>query len=754
MQETDEIFNNSIINKKFIEFLNNDEVTTISFDIFDTMFFRVCGSPTKIFDIVGNKQNIKEYYFDKHLFTNYRIAAEKTARENRITEEVTLKDIYNYYPGLKDFKEQLYNLEIKTENENLILNKHIYSWMKLAKKHNKKIILISDMYLSENEINTVALNKVPNLKMIDKIYISSEIGYTKASSNLYKHILSNLKIKPENLLHIGDNFKSDIESAKNLKIKTMHYNYDKKRQEAIENERIYLKEEFIEKDQTRFLSYIANPYIKKEESFFYELGSTIFGPLIFNFCIWLNKISKTHGSPKINFLMREGYTFKKVYDLLFPENESDLIRISRSSTNFLAFSDKDLNSINTHTIKNFKIKDYYELLNLEIYKKEIKEVEHYLFEEINNKELILNDLKSRVDEIKIKIDDQRVALSRYFYEKKINEKSIFVDLGGRGTVFSRLNNLYFKNNNGNKFDILLFSLPKLYHNNIKVPTMAFIPYNKSTEYDLDTISRTPYLLEILLNGYNLSAKKYRTKNNSYEIIERDLSYHTNHLESQLSAFLNGVINYAKITKELNGLKVNHSKKHLISLITRLIRFPTKNESSILGKLKHDEGQGTDENFPLIRNLNKTSINYNDLYLKHINNPLETIEEFPWLEGYITLNSPKTIRMYLGYPENQNEKRVNSIINKIDKYKINEVSVYGAGELFKQLLPHLIDRKVKINNIFDSRAKIEEFAFLDFNVLDFDKTPIKETDTIIIASVAFYENIKEYILSKKPNYKII
>lgn len=78
----------------------------------------------------------------------------------------------------------------------------------------KKVIFTSDMYLPKDVIQKI-LDKNGYVQN-DKLYLSSEIKLTKARGALYKYVLDDMKLAEKELLHIGDNFQSDVESPKNL----------------------------------------------------------------------------------------------------------------------------------------------------------------------------------------------------------------------------------------------------------------------------------------------------------------------------------------------------------------------------------------------------------------------------------------------------------------------------------------------------------------------------------------------------------
>ena len=63
------------------------------------------------------------------------------------------------------------------------------------------------------KINSLNINKYTN-----KIYISEEIGYSKPDKRIFLFVLKELKLKNNEVIMIGDNYKQDYEGARLLNI--------------------------------------------------------------------------------------------------------------------------------------------------------------------------------------------------------------------------------------------------------------------------------------------------------------------------------------------------------------------------------------------------------------------------------------------------------------------------------------------------------------------------------------------------------
>ena len=81
------------------------------------------------------------------------------------------------------------------------IGKILYDWTKYCEK---KILIISDMYLAKTTIEEILLNA--GYKDYKKLYLSNDIGVSKYSGNLYQYVLDDLEVNSKNLCFMGDNY--------------------------------------------------------------------------------------------------------------------------------------------------------------------------------------------------------------------------------------------------------------------------------------------------------------------------------------------------------------------------------------------------------------------------------------------------------------------------------------------------------------------------------------------------------------------
>lgn len=748
----------SYIEKKFNEFLLDEKIELVSFDIFETLAFRKVSKPIDIFYKIGENEYVKDIFQNSGAFQQLRINAEKTARKNCVNEEITLEEIYNQLPLTKSQKKRIIKIEIDIENDNLYINKAVESWMYQAYNSGKKVILISDMYLSYKQIEKIVLKKLKRKEIIDNIYISSEYKKTKAKSSMYEFIKEECSLNFNKWLHIGDNYRADYINSMQLGINALYYNVDSYVQEVFKLEDAYISNCNNSIRNLRLLSSMNNTYEEDKHKFFFNLGAIIFGPLLWEFSHWIKELCKKHEINQVNFVMREGFVFEKYFKLLFPKIETNLVYASRKST-YLPIQDLNdfnLNNLDFFTYRDFTLEDFYLLYCLEIDNDIINQHRHIQYKEANNflvdgkpiLELFMEDIKLKENLIKTNITKQKKFLVEYIKQLKVKSNSILIDLGGGGTVLKRFDKIL---NNKIKVNGLFYIHGNGYEKQLSKTTFSFLPYENSTKYAIELIRRSPEFIEFLLNGIEKTTLSY-TKD---KIIEPVTKYPYEQIVDNkdiIGAFQNGIDSYFNIMKEYKNKSDSEIRNFLVLLLARVIDVPLEKEVYYLGNLFNDEGAGSSF---IKKIVNDESINsVKELGVEHsYRNFLKNIrykrDEIHWLQGTITHLDKDFIKDMKGISStNVNQNAIDYFLNILDRNShINKVNIYGAGELSELLITYLNSRNIEIVSVMDTRAEMKSFYFKDFFVEALDKSINEKNEyPIIIASIAFCDEITRKIIN--------
>ncbi len=186
----------------------------VSFDVFDTLITRKVLHPVDVFslvDLLAKKESLIDFDYRKA-----RIQAEQNLVESELNNSYTLKDIINSIGESNGLSGQtidrLYELELYAEELVAYPRKDIRDFYIDLYNSGKKIVLVSDMYLS-SEIIKHLLEKCGYPADVD-IFASNEMGATKHSGELWRMVFE--KFPGKKIVHFGDNRYSDYEVLKKI----------------------------------------------------------------------------------------------------------------------------------------------------------------------------------------------------------------------------------------------------------------------------------------------------------------------------------------------------------------------------------------------------------------------------------------------------------------------------------------------------------------------------------------------------------
>lgn len=287
-----------------------DEHDVISFDIFDTLLLRAYAKPDDLFHHL-------EMLNDEEDFAPKRGYADGMARKrNPEREEITFDQIYDILGKRFDYMKKQ---ELEMEESVLTANPEMLEVFSYAKEQGKKIVILSDMYLSGEFLSKVLQEK--GYIGYDKLYVSADVNKTKRSGNLYKHVLKELNIAPEKMLHVGDNISVDCQVANYLGISAFYY-------EKVLNR--YLQQNpkatiFYQNNKDNIAASIitgvsAIKSLTCEDNYWENLGYDYAGPTAYGYTEWLYQNFKKDGIREALFVARDGYTLKRIFDLFKDNN--------------------------------------------------------------------------------------------------------------------------------------------------------------------------------------------------------------------------------------------------------------------------------------------------------------------------------------------------------------------------------------------------------------------------------------------------
>lgn len=302
---------------------------TYSFDIFDTLITRKTVTPKGVFLIMQEQiQLLQKKSFAIELqnsFAYLRLKAEKDARYLSSKPEISLEDIYYrlvLMTGItENDKQSLMRLEVETEKKCCIPISQNISLLKRLLETGEQVILISDMYLSCRQIREVLRNIDAQLAELP-LYVSSDYSCTKASGQLFIKVKELERISYDNWMHVGDNKHSDQYIPELLGIKTkpidMPDYLECERQIMLQG--IYSENAFVELS-LGFSYYCRRTQDLKDAT---SIGIAVAGPIFLGYIQWLAVMCQQLNITHLNFIARDGFILKKVFDLYCNEYQLEI----------------------------------------------------------------------------------------------------------------------------------------------------------------------------------------------------------------------------------------------------------------------------------------------------------------------------------------------------------------------------------------------------------------------------------------------
>lgn len=277
--------------------------TVISFDVFDTLLLRLVEPGFPFFYALEKKYSLAG-------FAKERVNAENRARNLKGGKEITLKEIYETI--IPKFEDAL-SKELEFEELLVYPNPELVDFFNKCKNQGKRVIAISDMYLPKDFIEKI-LNK--SGLHFDKVYVSSDLCKTKAKGDLFEYVK---RVENNQILHVGDNYKSDVLMAQRKGIDAILYKNGRKVPFYIDN-------------PSKLSERIHNGLLfSKGEipNFYKKIGYVFGGPIAVAYVNFLQREYKKNNLDLLILTARDGWCIQKILDAYFPRIKTQYVYLNR-----------------------------------------------------------------------------------------------------------------------------------------------------------------------------------------------------------------------------------------------------------------------------------------------------------------------------------------------------------------------------------------------------------------------------------------
>ncbi|WP_409293610.1 HAD family hydrolase [Pseudomonas sp. KCJK9058] len=315
--------------EKFERAIRNNEIESISFDLFDTLIARPVEVPADAYHFL-EREALKISRGVTEDFARVRLNAEVETRARSTKGEITLDEIYEqiieHYQIDPEIIGQIKKKELDLEVALVEKRELGYRLWNVAKASNRPITIISDMYLPYETI--LAMVEKTGYTGYKKLYVSSDYGVRKKEGGLYDYVIADQRIKPTKHLHVGDNKAADVDQsqARGMFAFRIPRAIDRMRANPHYAKIFNPRSGVGEKSRSVIAGLIANKFFDlpsgplEQETLFmgssYKLGYAGLGPVLSGFMVWLSRTAKAQGVSRLYFLSREGWVLKQAYDAL------------------------------------------------------------------------------------------------------------------------------------------------------------------------------------------------------------------------------------------------------------------------------------------------------------------------------------------------------------------------------------------------------------------------------------------------------
>ena len=604
----------------------------LSLDIFDTVLVRTYSKPTELFyDVWGELNSIGAFKkrIDKFFFHDIRIKAEKASRKDfaKKNSEVNLRQIYeklcdSYKNLFKDFVDidLLIKQEEKIEKKALKLNKPFLEKLKISIDYDY-LIFVSDMYLDHEFIEKIL--KESGVKNIlgdyKALYVSNKYREGKGTG-LFKTVINDLGVEPNQIIHIGDNIHADYYSSIKNGINAFYYDisipyFDR----VLRNER-KICDEFRSFNPQLFktidfglTAVRKRAYVKNEDLNVnhFNYGATVLGPLLATYIDWVvNEVVK-NGASKIFSFTRESHLFNQLLKDKCKIKNIDLeileIKVSRS---FLKSINIDFSS-HQSLINHFRRRNnpsVFQILNDFGLSKEDSKILGVF--DLNLDEILSNQdfndclqkfLKSEklLDKAKLHISKQKEFYLDYLEKIGFTDDNVYItDLGFGGTIQKLLQE--FIDSNRKKTNTYIHGLYFITVKRInelnyqKNSFKGFLCDKGNPVYLRNVFMRTPEIMEQSCMPDYGSFKGFDDAG-VFQLFDQGISQkqclEIKKIQKGIIHF-NNLWNEMDLQKEYTFFEFNYLLGYLRSILIRSLRNPLVEDVHLFSGWFHDNNDGS------------------------------------------------------------------------------------------------------------------------------------------------------------------
>jgi FMN phosphatase YigB (HAD superfamily) len=297
-----------------------------SFDVFDTCLVRTVARPADAFYLLAERiLGVEEgggCRFGREEVSELalaRVAAERAAHRRRSGEEIALADIYAELPDFSAWgvsAAAMQQAEVALECELMRPVAAVRRRVRALREAGARVVFVSDMYLPKDAVRAMLVAcgyEVPE----DCLYVSSELGLTKRSGSLFKHVLAREGVSAPELLHCGDGVESDFWGARKAGVRAELFtgtklNRFEKAMLRVPTDRPWVSSQIAGIARAVRLGADTPEGAADEARVSVEIAASVVAPLLTSFVLWTLEDARARALKRLYFVARDGQVLHKV----------------------------------------------------------------------------------------------------------------------------------------------------------------------------------------------------------------------------------------------------------------------------------------------------------------------------------------------------------------------------------------------------------------------------------------------------------
>jgi predicted HAD superfamily hydrolase len=295
---------------------------TCSFDVFDTVLTRVFLHPTDLFlEVARRLRALQLLDGTDEDWADARVQAETACRNVSSREEVTLEEIYvqlasslNWTPETVG---QAMGVEIQTEIDCIRPIESTRQKIDETRKAGGRVVFVSDMYLPSDVLRSM-LTRHGAMRDGDDLFVSSELGVSKATGGLYQHLIETDAIAVPSFQHLGDNPISDVVVPQSMGLRATHLSLSG----ANRYENALYSAYSLPRRARSCLAGVSralrlgNVAPSGQLQTIWDVGCNVVAPTLLGFVLWALDTARQRNIERLYFVARDGQILARVADVL------------------------------------------------------------------------------------------------------------------------------------------------------------------------------------------------------------------------------------------------------------------------------------------------------------------------------------------------------------------------------------------------------------------------------------------------------